>query len=289
MYPLLLDLGGIQIRTYSLFLLLAFVVGIIVLRSILKRRTLMDPGLVVDLAFWVIIGVVVGSRLAYVFMHWPEFKDAPQRIFALWEGGAVYYGGFILGFLAGGIYVWIKKLPVFQLLDAVAPVMALGEGIGRFGCFFNGCCFGKETSVCGIVFPDHSFASAMFGSGHAVWPTQLFQVGGGLLLFGLLLGLMQIKSLRKGMLFSFFLVGFGGLRFGINFLRYYENDLNLWTNQIIALALIAAGIVFFLISMFTQDKILSLAWVKAERAKMAEKEKDEKSKPKKGSGRKHHR
>lgn len=274
-----LGLGTVAVRTYSLFLLLAFIAAIIVFHFILKKRTLMDTGIVTDLAFWVIIGVVVGSRLAYVFMHWPEFKDAPQRIFAIWEGGAVYYGGFILAFIAGGIYVWAKKLPIFPLLDSIAPVVALGEGIGRFGCFFNGCCFGNPTDVCGITFPEHSLASFAFGPDHSIWPTQLFQAGGGLLLFGILLLLMQIKSLRKGQLFGFFLLGFGGLRFGVNFFRYYENDLNLWTNQIIALGLMAAGIGFVVLCQFIQQKVPSPARIAAERAKMLAKAKEQEKKP----------
>jgi len=270
MYPVLFQIAGFQIRTYSLMLLLAFVVGIILLWFILKRRTLIDPAVVSDFAFWVIIGVVVGARLAYVLMHWPEFADNPAAIFKIWEGGAVYYGGFILALAAGLIYLRVKKIPVLPLLDAIAPVIALCESIGRIGCFLNGCCFGKPTDVCGVTFPEHSFASSIFGSGHSIWPTQLFQSGGGILLFVILFLLMRLVRLRKGQLFAIFLAGLGAFRFGVNFLRYYEDTLNLWTNNWIAIGLVIVGVGLAIYFGRTQEKVPTPQWVAAERKKMAE-------------------
>ena len=276
MYPVLfninlnfLGLGVVQFRTYSLMLLVAFVVAIIIFWILVKRRTIIDTSIVSDLAFWVIIGVVLGARLAYVFMHWSEFAPNPAAIFRIWEGGAVYYGGFILAFVFGSIYLWRKKIPALPLLDMIAPVVALGEGIGRFGCFFNGCCFGKPTDVCGITFPASSFASSIFGPEHSVWPTQLLQAGGGILLFVILILLIEFVRLRKGQLFGIFLFGFGGLRLGVNFFRYYENSLNLWTNNLIAIAIIVAGIVMFVVFR-KQEKVPTLEWVAAERKKLAE-------------------
>lgn len=277
MYPVLfnidlgfLGLGVVQFRTYSLMLLVAFVVAIIVFWILVKRRTIIDTSIVSDLAFWVIIGVVLGARLAYVFMHWSEFAPNPAAIFRIWEGGAVYYGGFILAFVFGAIYLWRKKIPALPLLDIIAPVVALGEGIGRLGCFFNGCCFGKPTDVCGITFPVNSFASSIFGPEHSIWPTQLFQAGGGILLFIILILLIRFVRLRKGQLFGIFLFGFGGLRLGVNFFRYYENNLNLWTNNAIAIGLMVVGVGLAVLFGFTQEKVPTLEWVAREREKLAE-------------------
>jgi len=270
MYPVLFQIAGFQIRTYSLMLLLAFVVGIILLWLILKRRTLIDPAVVSDFAFWVIIGVVVGARLAYVLMHWPKFAENPAAIFKIWEGGAVYYGGFILALAAGLIYLRVKKIPVLPLLDAIAPVIALCEGIGRIGCFLNGCCFGQPTDVCGVTFPADSFASSIFGPGHSIWPTQLFQSGGGVLLFVILFLLMRLVRLRKGQLIAIFLAGLGAFRFGVNLLRYYEDTLNLWTNQWIAIGLVIVGVGLAIYFGRTQEKVPTPQWIAAERKKMAE-------------------
>jgi phosphatidylglycerol:prolipoprotein diacylglycerol transferase len=292
MYPVLFQIAGFQIRTYSLMLLLAFVVGIILLWLTLKRRTLIDPAVVSDFAFWVIIGVVIGARLAYVFMHWPQFADNPAGIFKIWEGGAVYYGGFILAIVFGLIFLWRKKIPVLPLLDSIAPAIALGEGIGRIGCFLNGCCFGKPTAVCGITFPYESIPFAELSKAGqlpagvfsaTVWPTQLFQSGGGVLLFVVLLLLMRLTRLRKGQLFGIFLASFGGLRFGVNLLRYYEDAVNLWTNQVIAISFVVVGVGLAVFFGFTQEKVPTLQWVAAERKKMAEaKRKKETKEAKKG-------
>lgn len=279
MYPVLFQIGNFDVRTYSLFLLLAFVIGILLVRYLIKRRTLMEPDIVVDFAFWVIIGVVVGARLAYVFMHWPQFSKDPISIVYLWEGGAVYYGGFILAFVLGFVFMLRKKLPVLPLLDVLAPAVALGEGVGRLGCFFNGCCFGKPTDVCGVAFgPGTIPYGELVSAGEiprgalsaVVWPTQLFQAAGGVLFFVVLILLMRYVRLRKGQLFGIFLAGFGALRFGINFLRHYENAGNLWTNQIIALVFIAAGIALAIYSGLAQEEVPSPEYVAAERKRMAE-------------------
>ncbi|MBN2379838.1 prolipoprotein diacylglyceryl transferase [candidate division WOR-3 bacterium] len=282
MYPILFKIGNFPIRTYSLFLLLAFVVGMLVLRYLLKRRTLVDYQLVTDLAFWVIIGVVIGSRLLFVLLHWSDFASQPLRALNIMEGGAVYYGGFLLGFVFGAVFVWLKKLPAFPMLDAIAPAIALGEGIGRIGCFFNGCCFGKPTDFCGITFPPGSYAAQTYGDVHSIWPTQLFQSGGGILLFVILILVLRFVTLRKGQLFSLFLVGFGALRFGVNFLRWYDPVSDLWVNQIIASVLFLAGAVLFFVTQKTQEEIPEVAWIAQERKRLAEAaEKKERKKKKK--------
>lgn len=279
MYPVLFSIGNFDIRTYSMFLLLAFVVGLLLVRYLIKRRTLLEPDLVVDLALWVILGVIIGARLAYVFMHWPEFSKDPIRIVYLWEGGAVYYGGFILAFVFGFIYMWRKKIPVLELLDVLAPAIALGEGVGRLGCFFNGCCFGKPTDVCGIAFgPGTIPYSELVHAGivpkgslsAVVWPTQLFQVGGGVLLFVILILLMRLFRLRKGQLFGIFLASFGALRFGVNYFRYYEDAVNFWTNQIIALVFITVGIGLAILFGLMQKEVPTIEYVASERKRMAE-------------------
>lgn len=293
MHPVLFNIGSLTIRTYSVMLLIAFVVGIFLLWRILKRRTLIDPSVVTDLAFWVIIAVVVGARFAYVFLHMDQYADNFWRAFNIMEGGAVYYGGFVLAFIVGFIFIRIKKLPVLPLLDAIAAPIALGEGIGRIGCFFNGCCFGQPSEVCAVTFRRGSIAVHELihageipatASSVKVYATQLFQSGGGFLLFGILIALLMLTRLRRGQLFSIFLFGFGGLRFGVNFFRFYEDAANYWTNQAIALALMATGLILFFV--FTrQEKVPTLKQVAAERKRMAEERAKKEKKGKKKSNR----
>jgi len=284
MYPELFKIGSFTVRTYSVMLLIAFIVGILLVRRYIKRRTLIDPAVATDLAFWVIIGVVIGARLAYAFMNWKLFKDDPIRVLYIWEGGAAYFGGFVLAFLFGGIFLWRKKIPALPLMDAIAPAVAMGEGIGRIGCFLNGCCFGQPTGAfCGVTFPEHSFASAVYGPGHSIWPTQLFQSGGGFLLFVILLLLMRFVRLRKGQLFGVFLTIFAAFRFGVNLLRHYDDSVNYWTNQIVALVLVALGIALFIYSSLTQEKVPTPEWIAAERKKIEEARKKKEKRYKKSA------
>lgn len=266
MYPSLFEINGVQIRTQSFILLLACVTGVVLFRYLIKRRTLIDPHVAIDLTFWIILGLMVGARSLYVILNWSEFQNDPIHMFYIWEGGTIYYGGFILASLLGSVYMWVKKVSVLPLLDAVAPPIALVEAMGRLGCFVNGCCFGKPTNILGITFPEDSFASAVYGSNHTIWPTQLFQVVGGLVLFTILM-FFPGKCLRKGQLIGIFLAGTGALRFTVNFLRYYPHTRTLWTNQIIALVLVIIGIVLFIYSGITQKETPSRMRITSERTR----------------------
>jgi phosphatidylglycerol:prolipoprotein diacylglycerol transferase len=244
MFPTILKIGGIHIYSYGLMLFISFVVGIWLVERRAKKFGV-EPKIITDLALWILLSVVVGSRLFYVAFHWNEFKDDLIGIIAFWRGGLaglMFYGGFLGAIIAGLVFVKVRKLPVLKLLDAAAPAIVLGEGFTRIGCFLNGCCFGKETaSFLGMRFPLHSPAGASCG-GAPVHPTQLYSSAAGFLLFGLAL-LLERRKLKDGVLFAVMLILYSLFRFGIDFVRYYENASNYWGNQIVALVLTAVGVV----------------------------------------------
>ncbi|MEO0086312.1 MAG: prolipoprotein diacylglyceryl transferase family protein, partial [candidate division WOR-3 bacterium] len=199
---------------------------------------------ITDLALWVLIAVVVGSRLFYVAFHWSEFRNDLIAIIRFWDprqpglSGLMFYGGFLGAFIAGLLFVALNRLPLVKLLDAVAPAIVLGEGFTRIGCFLNGCCFGVPTSSClGVEFPLHSPAGAQFPH-QAIHATQLYSSLAGFLMFGLAL-ILERRKLREGVLFALILVLYSLFRFGIDFVRFYENAANFWGNQIVALSLTA--------------------------------------------------
>jgi len=126
----------------------------------------------------------------------------------LQRGGLSWFGGLILGALAGGIYVKIKKLSVYKIGDLMMPFIALGQAIGRIGCLLNGCCFGKPSSY-GIYFKVHDAVLV---------PTQLYSSLLLLVIF-IILRFMQEKPHRQGeVLFSYFLL-YSTKRFFIEFWR----------------------------------------------------------------------
>ncbi len=248
MFPTILRIGGIHIYSYGLMLFISFLVGIAVVER-RARKFGVDPKKVTDLALWILLAVVVGSRLFYVAFHWSEFSGDLVSIFAFWRGGLaglMFYGGFIGALAAGLIYVRVQKLPTIKLLDAAAPAIVLGEGFTRIGCFLNGCCFGKPTaSFLGMKFPLNSAAGATFPN-QAIHPTQLYSSLAGFTMFLVALWLER-RKLKDGVLFAVILILYSLYRFGIDFVRYYENAANYWGNQVVSLGLAAVGVVLLIL------------------------------------------
>lgn len=255
MFPVLLRIGNLQLYSYGVMLFISFILGITFVES-RARRFGVQPKKISDLALWVLIAVVLGARFFYVGFHWEEFRQNPINTIKFWGNppglsGLMFYGGLLGGFLAGLLFVWRNRLPLVRLLDAVAPALVLGEGFTRIGCFLNGCCFGKPTgSIFGVVFPPNSAAGATFPN-QAIHPTQLYSSFAGFVLFGLAL-LLERKRLKPGVLFSIILILYSLFRFGIDFVRFYENAANFWGNQVVSLVLALAGAVLLLV--FTRKK-----------------------------------
>ena len=248
MFPTILKIGGLHIYSYGLMLFLSFLLGIgIVERR--ARRFGVDPKKITDLALWILLSVVIGSRLFYVAFHWSEFQNDLVGIVAFWRGGLaglMFYGGFLGGIIAGAIFIVVNKLPFRRLMDAITPAIMLGEGFTRIGCFLNGCCFGTPTSsVFRMAFPPNSPAGAIYPH-TPIHPTQLYSSAAGFLLFVLALW-MERKNLKPGVLSAILLIVYSLFRFGIDFVRYYENASNLWGNQVVALVLTALGIAMLFI------------------------------------------
>lgn len=101
-----------------------------------------DPNVISDLVAWLVIPGLIGARMFYVAEYWSEFKNPFFEFFAIWNGGLVVYGG-ALGALVGFlVFTTWRRIPKLWLLDQLAPILALGVGIGRIGCLLNGCCYG---------------------------------------------------------------------------------------------------------------------------------------------------
>jgi phosphatidylglycerol:prolipoprotein diacylglycerol transferase len=131
------------------------------------------------------------------------------------------------------------------MLDSMAPSFFLGLGITRIGCFFNGCCYGLHTdSWCGVQFPFHD---------HAVWPTQLFSSVAGFIMLALIL-LIERKRVFYGFTFWLAVMFYGVWRFIIDFIRYYEDSMiifsignvNITRNQFLSVCLFIIGLIWFI-------------------------------------------
>jgi phosphatidylglycerol:prolipoprotein diacylglycerol transferase len=126
----------------------------------------------------------------------------------LQKGGLSWYGGLISAGVIGPLYLKIKKIPVYKILDLIAPFLALGQAIGRIGCLLNGCCFGKETPY-GIYFPVHD---------KIIFPSQMVSVILMLIIF-MILRVLQDKPHAQGRIFFLYLFLYSLKRFFVEFIR----------------------------------------------------------------------
>ena len=172
MYPIICKIGPITLYSYGLMMALAFAVCLLLLQKEAKRQGF-DFQKISDLAFWALLGGIIGGRIFYVLLNWSYFVDNPAEIIMLHHGGLVWFGGLLFGFAAVVVYSKKKKLSLIKYLDLFVPYIALGQAIGRIGCFLNGCCFGKPVSW-GIYFPLH---------GMRLHPVQLYSVVSLLIIF----------------------------------------------------------------------------------------------------------
>ena len=222
MHPELAHWGFLHIRSYGLMLALAFLIGTwLGLRE--AKRLGLDEDKVVNVILIVLVASVLGARALYVMEHVQEFRREWGSVVALWQGGLTLYGGIVAGTVAGLMAARHFGLPMWSVADALTPSIALGTAIGRAGCFLNGCCYGRPTTLpWGVVFPPDSYAGLEFGNA-TVHPSQLYLAGTGLLLFLLTWGLRG-RVRVPGTLFWLFIILFALVRIPIDFTRAYEPE-----------------------------------------------------------------
>jgi len=181
-------------------------------RRLPPAQRVLGPSQIVDLFCLVMLGGVLGARLFFVAQHWEVYIHQPREIPAIWHGGLVWYGGFLGGLTSMVLYLRVHHISVLRGIDQCIPFVALGHGIGRIGCFLNGCCYGKPTSAWfGLTFTEGEPARI---------PTQLLESVSLFVLYLVLRRLQERRVLtRAGWLFGTYLVGYAVIRFLIEFLR----------------------------------------------------------------------
>ena len=169
MYPEIL-IKNIKIDSYLLLYFIAFVVVVLLLKLEFKRNNL-PLYLLGILTIVVLIFGSAGSKIYYVIGNWEEFTQKPIEFF-FESSGSGWYGGFILGTFSIILTLKILKFPVLKILDITAPVISIGQVIGRLGCFLAGCCQGIPTNVPWAV----TFPNSLFPKSVKVHPTQIYEM-----------------------------------------------------------------------------------------------------------------
>jgi phosphatidylglycerol:prolipoprotein diacylglycerol transferase len=134
------------VRWYGILMAGAMALGLWLAHRDARRRG-EDPERLLKAAELALLGGLVGARLYYVLFNLDYYLRSPAKILAVWEGGLAIHGGVLGGVLVGGIYAWVRRLPLLTYLDVAAPSLALGQAIGRWGNFFNEEAFGTPTDL----------------------------------------------------------------------------------------------------------------------------------------------
>ena len=257
MYPILLQFGSFQISTYGFMLMMAFIINNYLLKKYLVSIN-QNAKIAEDIIFYAAIGGIIGAKLFYIIEYFDsDGYNNIQGLISIFKGlftfnldllliginkfgsGLVFLGGLIGGALSVTYYAYKNSLNWFVVSDWVAPYIILGQGIGRLGCFFVGCCYGQPTSL-QWLFPftngsppttyesfkynhPNIFSSLVepfysIGDYIKVHPTQLYEF---IIYFFIFLYLLNIRKVKKynGQVFLEYLFLAGFSRFLIEFIR----------------------------------------------------------------------
>lgn len=283
--------GRFGIRWYSLMYLLGFLFVYYFIQFLIKRKKVkLTNDQLSDIIFYGFFGVLLGGRLGYVlFYNLPYYLSNPLKIFAVWEGGMSFHGGFLGVLIAIFIWCLVNKKHFIDVMDVVAIPTPLALGFGRWGNFVNQELWGKPTMMpWGVIFPRipqekyfpvseewvKNFAKkvnleilpGMDMINLPRHPSQIYEMLlEGVVLFSLMILFYNLKERRRGFYCALFLIGYGIARFFVEFFREPDEQIGYiygnWLTMgiLLSLPMILAGIIFFVYTF--QKKENNRLWV----------------------------
>jgi phosphatidylglycerol:prolipoprotein diacylglycerol transferase len=217
MHPILFRWGPFSLHTYGLFAALGFLAGYGI-ASMMARRRGISPAVIGDALVPLLLGGLLGARLFYVLFHGAEFSGQWLDTLKIWQGGLMWQGGFLGALVTLTFFLRRRHLSFLPLADIFAPAVAVGQALGRVGCLFAGCCYGRACDLPWAV-TFHN-AESLAPTGISLHPTQLYDAGSNLLIAAILLILSHSTwSARAGRLTGLYLVWAGAARLGVEYFR----------------------------------------------------------------------
>ena len=254
--PVAFSIGSFQVRYYGLMYLVAFGITYLLVHYRLRKENYEYSTLTIeDLFIWLICGLLIGARLGDVFFYtFDYYLYHPLEIIVPFSfdneirftgiSGMSYHGGIVGIFVTAIIFCRRQKIAFWRMLDLIVPAGPLGYTFGRIGNFLNGELFGRVTDVSwGMYFP----ADYTHSLRH---PSQLYEAFfEGIFLFVIL---WSIRTKRKfeGALFCLYIIGYGTVRFFIEFFREPETGFILWgftMGQILCALMIISGLALYVV------------------------------------------
>ena len=240
MFPELFKIGPVTVYSYGVMMALGIIAAMLLALYRGKRRGY-DAEVITDISFYGIIGGVIGAKLLYFITEAQSIIQKPSAILEMLSGGFVVYGAILGGIIGAYIYCKVKKLDFLKHFDLLVPSLALAQGIGRIGCLFAGCCYGRATnSAIGIIFSRSLYAP----KGIKIYPTQIISSLGDFLIAIILLVFARTKR-KDGQVAGLYMVLYSIGRFFIEFLRDDPRGKigMLSTSQFICIFILIGGII----------------------------------------------
>lgn len=245
MHPFLFHIGTFAVPTYGLFAVAALLAAVWIVRRYARIEGL-DPTKTSDAIVLTVAVGFVGARVLELLINWERYVGTPGGWKALSLSAGVYYGG-LLTAIPFGIF-WFRKagIPMLVGLDILALVAAVAMGVGRWGCFFSGCCWGTPTDLpWAVTFPAIAQRLHKGLPGVPLHPTQIYISLYSFAILGLLIGIYRNKRFH-GRLIATYLIVEAIARFGIEFVRGDEERRFVFggllsTSQFLGLLLLVGG------------------------------------------------
>jgi phosphatidylglycerol:prolipoprotein diacylglycerol transferase len=245
MHPILFRLGDWPVYSYGVLLALAYLAGL-QLAVVRARRAGLDGARVMDLGIYLIIAALVGAKLMLIAVDFDYFRQQPRELMSLVRAGGVFYGGLIAAFFVGLWLIRKYKLPVWTTGDLIAPGIALGHIVGRFGCLLAGCCYGRPTDAAWAITFRDPIAAANVGTPLDVplHPTQLYDAGAEAIILLILLVTERRGRPFPGRTFWLYMLLYAISRFVIEFFRGDERGsvMSLSTSQFVSVVLVPTAL-----------------------------------------------
>lgn len=250
MNPILFSFGNIEIRWYSILLLIAFIIASFIIKKETKRFDI-QKDFIFNLLFWMLIFGIIGARLYYVIFEWEYYSNNLIEALEIWKGGLAIHGGIIAGLLTLIIYTKKYKLRTIRYTDFIVPGLIIGQAIGRWGNFFNSEAHGIATSIEHLKklhIPDF-IIKGMKINGVYYSPTFFYESISCLLGFIIICIIRRNKYTKVGTPTALYLIIYGIIRF---FIERTRTDSLMFCGykiaMIVSVIMIIIGIVILIIN-----------------------------------------
>jgi phosphatidylglycerol:prolipoprotein diacylglycerol transferase len=245
MHPILFHFGGIPIYTY----------GVLVATGVLTslwygRRQAphagVDPDKLWNMGIYFVLAALISAKVWLILSAWDYYMANPREIFSLatFQSGGTFYGGVVGANIMIILYAHFQKMPYLPTLDVVGASLPIGHAIGRLGCFFAGCCYGRPTTMpWGVTFTNPA-AEQLAGTplGVHIHPTQLYEALLEFLNFLFLIWLGKRQTFR-GQIFGAYIILYGIERGIIEFFRGDPGRTMMFHDTVSLMQLVSVGLI----------------------------------------------